>query len=717
MKYLAHINQNEKQSVIEHLENVAEIAANFCRMYNIPGIDIANYAKQVGKAHDIGKYSDKFQKKIQYNLDIKVDHSTAGARELCNLRMPEAAFAVAGHHGGLPNGMDDTGSNLIQRVQKRLLEKYDSYKNEIKLENAGSPQMKGFESAFFIRMLFSALVDADFLDTEKFMRVETVRRGGYDSLELLYKRTMKYIAPWRTVKKDIPEINKIRTGILECCIKKGKSKRGIFSLTVPTGGGKTVSSLAFAMEHAKTNKMDRIIYVIPYTSIIEQTVDQFRNILGNENVLAHYSDSLVKLENESANKDELLYEKHKLSTENWDTPVIVTTNVQFFESLFSNKTSKCRKLHNIANSVIIFDEAQMIPLNYLIPCTKAIRSLVSNYGVSAVLCTATQPVLGKWLQPLEVNEICENYIQLFQRLKRTTIKNRGNVSESQIVEIMAGNKQILTIVNTKKTAQSIYQQLPENGRFHLSTNMLPIHREQTILQVKQRLKEGKECRVIATSLVEAGVNIDFPVVMREVSGLDSVIQAAGRCNREGRLKTEDSIVWIFDLDKRKVPDIIAKNVALMEETMQKYQEYDDLDAMHYYFESLQMLDEESLDVNKVVARFETKIENMEYPFQWVGENFHIIGSETRMLIVPVDEKASELLDELQSRIDEQESFGSILRRLGIYSLNVHPNDYDNLVQDGRAYELLPGVSELQMMNLYTEDMGIKLDERCSGLMI
>lgn len=712
MKKIAHISGDKEQSLLEHLENVAEMMDKFCKSFDIPEINISKYAYQVGLSHDLGKYSEMFQRKIRNNLNIHVDHSTAGARELCRKRMPEASFAVAGHHGGIPNGRDDTEHDLITRVQRRNIEKYDVYMEEFNLESPGRPKLSGFESAFFIRMLFSALVDADFLDTENFMCSGSMVRGGYDSIDTLYKRTMEYIEPWLNIDMNAPEINKIRTGILKKCLDESGRKKGLFSLTVPTGGGKTISSLAFAMKHAKENGMERIIYVIPYTSIIEQNAEVFRKIVGDKNVLAHYGNAFIDLEK---NHKEF-YEKHKLSTENWDSPIIVTTNVQFFESLYSNKTSKCRKLHNIANSVIIFDEVQMIPLNYLVPCTRAIRSLIENYNVSAVLCTATQPALEEWMAPLSVYEICDNYTELFQKLSRTCIKKLGKLSEEELVDRMVSCNEVLTIVNTKKEAQQIYQGLPEEGRIHLSTNMLPAHRKHTIQVIRERLEKGEVCRVIATSLVEAGVDIDFPIVFREEAGLDSIIQAAGRCNREGRQSRDKSVVWVFQMEE-KVPDIIARNVSMMRETMQKYHEYDDLEAMRYYFSSLQMLDIGTLDTHKIVQGFEKGLNGIEMPFQAVSEIFHLIESDTRTLIVPNNQEASHLLDELHRRIETQENFRFLLRQLGNYSLNIYENEYEKMIEDGSAYELLEGVAVLQNISFYREDMGLCYEKGNGGMMI
>jgi CRISPR-associated endonuclease/helicase Cas3 len=626
-------------------------------------------------------------------------------------KMAAGSFAVAGHHGGIPNGWDTSEQNLMERVKKREIEPYGDYADEIKLEEVAEPGVSPFEFGFFTRMLFSSLVDADFLDTESFMSEGHIVRGDYDSVHELHAKLMDYIAPWRKVDENTPELNKIRTGILEQCLCMGNEGRGLYSLTVPTGGGKTVSSLAFALEHAKKNGMKRIIYVIPYTSIIEQTVGVFRDILGEQNVLAHYANSLLCSDNEQ--KD--YYEKHKLSIENWDAPVIVTTNVQFFESLYSNKVSKCRKLHNIANSVIIFDEVQMIPLKYLKPCAKAIQILVESYSASAVLCSATQPALEAWMRPLEVKEICPNHAELFQKLKRVNISDMGNVSEDELSEKMCGENQVLSIVNLRSAAQEIYQNLPEDGRFHLSTYMTPADRKETLRTIRKRLKDGLVCRIVSTSLVEAGVDLDFPSVLREMAGVDSIVQAAGRCNREGKRKVEESTVGVFRFSK--TPRMIEKNVSMTEETFQKYGEYDSLEAIHYYFSSLQHLDEDSLDQQHILESFEKPYQETKMPFKKIAENFHLIDSDTRMLIIPIEKKAAELVGELEQRIKNEESIKLVLQRLGEFSINVYENEYRAMLEDNSAYEVIDGIAVLQNLSLYTKQTGLSYFKGNPGILI
>ncbi|MFG6393689.1 MAG: CRISPR-associated helicase Cas3' [Lachnospiraceae bacterium] len=614
--------------------------------------------------------------------------------------MAAGAFAVAGHHGGLPNGSDTTSSNLLQRLKNKKIEPYECYADEIQIKPVPEPALEPFEESFFTRMVFSALVDGDFLDTEKFMSQDSVSRGGYEAIEVLYRKVMEYIKPWRESSGNVTGLNKIRTEILEQCIEAAKGDRGCYSLTVPTGGGKTISSLAFALQHAIHNGMERIIYVIPYTSIIEQNASVFQKILGVENVLAHYCNALA----DPDKQDSEIYERHKLSIENWDAPVIVTTNVQFFESLYSNKVSKCRKLHNIANSVIIFDEVQMIPLHAMMPCVKAVEMLLKSYQASVVLCTATQPAIEKWLKPYFVKEICQNHIEIFQKLKRTEIKNMGQVTEEDLLQKVNTEKQALIIVNTKAEAHKLYDMLEEEGRYHLSTYMRPADRKETLDTIRKKLVQGETCRVVSTSLVEAGVDIDLPLVFRENAGLDSIIQAAGRCNREGKRKADESIVWVFSLGK--VPRMLGKNVAITEETIEKYGVYDGTEPVKYYFETLQSLDKSLLDPYNITESFKKGLDGIKMPFKRIAEVFHMIDSDTRMLVIPIGTEACQLVEKLQYKVNNQENFRGILQKLGVYSVNLYEDEYNNLLNDGSSYEVAPGIAVLQNLQIYSADKGL-----------
>lgn len=711
---IAHISKDKReQPILDHLKGTADRASEFVKDYQIPGIeDVQQYAYVMGMAHDIGKYSVSFQRRIRGEVRY-VDHATAGAIELRNRKMLSASMAVAGHHGGLPNGNDTTDSCYLTRMKKEV-EDYSAFQKDQEIYGVKEGKCGNFEKSFSTRMLFSALVDADFLDTDLFMCEREVYSNDNIPISILYEKLEQYIAPWLDEQQEKSEINRLRTDILKRCRSVGKNKRGIFSLTVPTGGGKTIASLAFALAHAKENKMKRIIYVIPYTSIIEQTADVFRKILGEEVVLEHHCNALVEpLEDEedkviskSMEEQKKLFEKHKRATENWDAQVIVTTNVQFFESLYSNKVSRCRKLHNIANSVIVFDEAQMIPFPFFSPCVKAIELLVKQYKATAVLCTATQPAMERFLKKGFVKEIYPEYAELFQKLKRTTIKSAGMILTEKLVSEMERNEQVLVIVNKKKTAQDVFKSLPQEGSFHLSTYMTPNDRRRTIAAIRERLRCHQICRVVSTSLVEAGVDLDFPTVYREISGLDSIIQAAGRCNREGRRMADESIVWVFEFEDSRTNKMFQKNISIMEETVEKYCNYDAPETIHAYFETIQNLDEEALDQYHIVSGFEKGMDGITMPFAEVEKRFKLIDTNSHMLIIPIEEETKQLVDLLYMKVREGESLKELLRNVGKFSINVYEGEYKNLEDKGAVSEILPGVAVLQDLSIYDRKVGL-----------
>ena len=325
--------------------------------------------------------------------------------------------------------------------------------------------------------------------------------------------------------------------------------------------------------------MDRVIYVIPYTSIIEQNAAVFREILGDSNVLEHHS-NMDDFAAEGLEETEELKAMH-LAAENWDKPVIVTTNVQFFESLYGSRSSRCRKLHNIANSVIIFDEAQMLPTDYLKPCTAMIEELIANYRVSAVLCTATQPALRPFFpKERHITELCSRMEEQFRFFKRTTFSDLGTISESQLEEHLGAERKALCIVNTRRQAQELYKELKGEGVYHLSTSMYPSHRRRVLEEIKTCLDDGRKCLVISTSLVEAGVDLDFDTVYRELAGVDSMIQAAGRCNREGKRGARESRVFTFSLEGEKTSPGQAQQTSIAKSLLEEGMEISALSLIH-----------------------------------------------------------------------------------------------------------------------------------------
>ena len=589
--YLAHRAQDgREQSILEHNNHVAALCAAFAAPFGA-----GKLGRLLGLAHDIGKYSDAFQRRIR-GAPIRTDHSTAGAQEIVKYMGWLAAYCIAGHHGGLPDGGGKTDADSAPTLSGRLkrpVEPYGRFAQELCLERVQPARMPkvlgrgGFTMAFWTRMLFSCLVDADYLDTEEFMRGSPPPRGSSQTMEQLLDRLEKYVEKW---SRPQSELDRARCDILRACMDAGENQKpGLFTLTVPTGGGKTISSLAFALRHAVAHGKKRIVYVIPYTSIIEQTADTFRKVLGEDVVLEHHAN--VDFDDDESGLPDPEKVRKKLAAENWDLPVVVTTAVQFFESLFANKPSRCRKLHNLADSVIIFDEAQTLPLPYQLPCVRAIAELTVNYGASCVLCTATQPALGPLFTgiTLELNprEIAPEIPSLvFQRVQ---YKRLGQLSDEELAQRLDTHKQVLCIVSTRKQAQAVYSLLGKENSFHLSTLMTPEHRRAILAEVKKRLEAGLPCRVVSTSLIEAGVDVDFPVVYRAEAGLDSIVQAAGRCNREGKRPASDSCVYIFQPDSTystSLPHAMKRPLDVMRSVTRDCPALDAPETIERYFTAL-----------------------------------------------------------------------------------------------------------------------------------
>lgn len=704
MVYLAHINdEKQEQTLKEHLENTANLCGEFAESFGM-----YNWGYCCGLLHDIGKYSLEFQERIRGNGQ-RVDHSTAGAK-ICwekNGLYQFLSYCIAGHHTGLPDtgGSSDTGSSgtMYGRMGKKIKD-YRAYEKEISIPLLAPPPFQvskaesiGIVFSMMIRMLYSCLVDADYLDTESFMRSRQVVRDSGESIQVLCGKVEKYIAGWLE-NSDLENINGRRTEILKSCIEKGKEDKGFFRLTVPTGGGKTIASLAFALEHAEKHGMGRVIYVIPYTSIIEQNAKVFRDILGKENVLEDHC-------NVDYDSDEELKPLH-LAAENWDKPVIVTTNVQFFESLFANKTSKCRKLHNIANSVIIFDEAQMLPSDYLKPCIAVMEQLVRHYGSSIVLCTATQPALkGILSEDISVKELCPRMDEQFRFFKRGLIENLGRIDEKRLIKKLKTEHQALCILNTKKRAQRIYKEIRKEGVYHLSTSMYPLHRKRVMAEIKERLKSGEECIVISTSLVEAGVDLDFEKVYRQLSGVDSIIQAAGRCNREGKRAAENSVTYVFQFNEKEYIPGQRLQMEITECLLDEECHLEELDTIRRFFEMLYHFRGENLDRKDILKKFKAE----DLPFSTVSKEVKLIEENTKTIFIPKEDRAIEILNELKIKGITKK----IMREMGQYCVNVYENDFDKMSGAG----LLSSISEelkeeyfvLNDLGEYTEEVGLALN--------
>ncbi len=698
--YLAHISADgREQTVLEHLTETARLAKTFAAPFHGEA-----QAELAALAHDIGKYSDKFQGRLK-GKTYKVDHSTLGAFECLRRNQICAAFAVAGHHGGLPDGgtRDDhheEGTFLarMNRVNKGYLENADRWREEVTLPHLPPrPMTDPAGDMFYTRMLYSCLVDADFLDTEIFMS-GSQRPTHKADFEMLFNRLETYIEPWFP---PVGELNRQRCAILERCIREGEHQPpGLFTLTVPTGGGKTVSSLAFALAQAKAQGMTRIIYVIPYTSIIEQTADTFRQILGAENVLEHHSGILYDIKDEASSETIAMAK----ATENWDMPVVVTTAVQFFESLYACRSSKCRKLHNLAGSVIIFDEAQMLPIPYLRPCVYAISQLVQHFGASAVLCTATQPALEpifrQFLPGHTAVELCTTDVCNWDDFRRVSFRRAGALMWDELAEQLNGMEQVLCIVNSRRSAQELFQRLKGKGCYHLSTLMYPEHRRRQLDEIRYRLKHELPCRVVSTSLIEAGVDVDFPAVYREEAGLDSILQAAGRCNREGKRPISGSVVTVFK-GEGSTPPLFRTNIDAGQLIMDKFPDFASREAIHVYFsELLELKGPEAQDIHDILRLCREE----RFPFRVVDKEFRLIENDTRTVYIPLGEGA-----ELVERLRNGEFSRDLFRKIAQYGVAVYDRHFEQLEESG-VLEVLPGdVAVLNDIKLYSEATGLSME--------
>ncbi|MBE2271548.1 MAG: CRISPR-associated helicase Cas3', partial [Anaerolinea sp.] len=704
--FFAHRREGEDredwQPLIDHLRNTAEMARVFGE-----DASVADLAYIAGLIHDLGKYSAEFQKRLEGGP--RVDHSTAGAKELKALLKgaPQEVFAqllaypIMGHHTGLPdfgNETDLEGSTVCARLKSKLPD-YSGYKSELDVSALPFPQRLpfrplrlpiisgkppkdylGFSLSFLTRMVYSALVDADFQETETYMKGEKPR-GGHDDIPTLCKRLGAHLEQFENPTSDI---NRKRSETLQACIEKGKTEKpGFFSLTVPTGGGKTLASMAFALHHAAAHGLKRVIYVIPFTTIIEQNAQVFKGFLSDENVLEHHSNfdwEGKKRENPDDRTNSALA-KLKLAAENWDIPIVVTTNVQFFESLFANKSSRCRKLHNIAKSVIIFDEAQMLPREYMRPAMSAVWELVTNYGASAVFCTATQPGLERFLpEEAKPQELAPNPQELFNFYKRVEVKNLGTMTDDDLLARLDAHDQALCIVNTRRHASGLFGGLRGEGNFHLSTLMCPAHRREKLKEIEQRLKDKQPCRVVSTTVMEAGIDVDFPVGYRALSGLDSINQAAGRINRE--MKRGVSEMFVFEPKSefvKRMPAYLKQSAEVARMVLRDHATAPiSIPAIEAFFAQLYNLQDPniSFDYKSIMDCFDSH--DGRFKFETAAREFQIIEDETETVIIPFDKEAERLIEELKYT----EYPWYTLRKLQPYAVSIYAGEFDRLSAKG-----------------------------------
>ncbi|MDF1481830.1 CRISPR-associated helicase Cas3' [Extensimonas sp. H3M7-6] len=719
-----------------HLCAVAALAAQFASSYG------ADWARLAGLWHDLGKYRPGFQRYLRAasgaeaeNAHIeggagRVSHSTAGALLACERFGTTGrvlAYLIASHHAGLYDWNSDAGSLEARLASEgsriELAEALAAAPPEILDHGGFDPNLRAIPGssagfALWLRMLFSALVDADFLDTEAFMdEGKTAARGAWPELAALRTAFDAHMAELAAAAPDTP-VNRLRACILAQCRAKAAEKPGHFSLTVPTGGGKTLAAMAFAFDHALTHGQRRVIYVIPYTSIIEQTADVFRGIFG-EAVVEHHSNAESDPGRESL--------RSRLACENWDAPIVVTTSVQFFESLFAARTSRCRKLHHIAGSVVVLDEAQLLPPEFLKPILGVLNLLTRHYGVTVVLSTATQPALARqeYFDPQktihgldEARELMqggphvETPDELYRDLKRVNVRLPADWQQrttwQDLAAELAAHESVLAIVNTRRHAAALHALLPKDT-LHLSALMCGAHRADVIAAIKTRLKTGAPTRVVSTQLVEAGVDLDFPVVYRALAGLDSIAQAAGRCNREGRLPGLGEVV-VFVPPDAAPPGLLAKGEGacrsvlhghqgdpLARELFERYfrQLYYQCDLDKHGIEKLLAVDGKTLAVN----------------FRSAADRFRLIDDADQASVIvlyrgPDGQDATVDLRLAQLRKGGAERW--LLRALQRYTVSIHQRDARRLLAQGDIEELLPGLFVQVGDVLYDAVLGLRV---------
>jgi len=731
MDFYAHSGRgpgkSDWQTLKEHLIAVARMAGEKARPF---GLERAAFI--AGLFHDLGKYNPAFQRRLDGAREA-VDHSTAGAQVLRDLaKGSDAAMAqvigygILGHHAGLPDRLDGPGTFDHRMKQPQAID--PAWMDELQAEISGLvPEMiqrfpadrvgHAFSWAFMGRMLFSALVDADFADTEKFyvtLGEKEADRNWPALSALIDDFVARFDAHMNSLSGREGALNSLRREVLTHVRAGAGREPGLFTLTVPTGGGKTLASLGFALDHALRHGHRRIIYAIPFTSIIDQTAEIFRSVLGEDNVLEHHS----SIEEEAFEaKQRERKDKLKLAMEDWAAPVIVTTTVQLFDSLFTARPSRARKLHNIAGSILVLDEAQTLPKALLMPIMRALEELARNYGCTVVLCTATQPALGKRPElpgglPLEGRELAPDPADLAAKLARTRIIHAGDMDDAALLDAFAGHNQALVIVNSRRHALELYRQATDaglEGLVHLTTRQYAAHRRRILADVRDRLKDGRPCRLIATSLIEAGVDVDFPVAWRAEAGLDQIIQAAGRVNREGGRSRESSIVTVFNPPAHRPPVEIRGLIGDMKRIIDKHADLTSLAAVEDYFGEVYWRMGEGMDGKKILGRFELSGRTgCHFDYRTVGQDFRMIESELAPVIVVLDDEAKEAVDQLEI---EAIPSGLLARKLQSSVVQVPPKARDLLIRNGHAAFVAPQwrgdqFAVLQTASLYHADVGL-----------
>lgn len=715
-KYKSHIRKDIEgnieaiQSNEEHSLGVAELARKFASEFGM-----GDFGYVMGLLHDKGKEKDEFQEYIQdvnnipghkkYTQEGKAHAYVGGlmAKKYMPMIAPLIENPIMGHHRGLYD-FPDLEKEEVKSIPAGLMPIALQRPSMPSWFTSGILQEKDFHH--IERILYSCLVDADFLDTERFMQSQQYKlRGDKASLSDLMPLLNTCLANFGEPKT---EVNKIRRDVQKVCLDRAKDTPGFYSLTVPTGGGKTLSSLVWAINHAIQHEKKRIIIAIPYTSIIVQTAGILRNIFGEENVLEHHSNIVIE-----DKKDQDLSSQLRLATENWDYPIIVTTNVQLFESMMSSHSSSCRKLHNISNSVLILDEVQTLPTDFLQPIVDSLDTYQRLFGVSVLFTTASQPVLvgdhqgtspSVLLKGLkEIREIIPEGWNLHDKLRRVRLSiDSTPQTYDSIAAQLAQYDRVLCIVNTRRDAKELFDRLPNEGVcIHLSRMMCPSHVSKKIQEMKEALSNpcNKVVRVISTQLIEAGVDIDFPVVFRQEAGLDSILQAAGRCNREG--KNGLCTTYVFSLaGEHPLPKGFISQCNNARRNMAGEYDWFSPMAMTDYF----------IQLYSRIQNFDKK--GMKYylyncrqlMMETAANEFKLIDDTTIPVIVNWENSLS-LVERLKS---EGPSY-TLIKQLSQYSVNLRKRDFDEMLNNGLIDEIITGFYVTNCESQYHNNIGLLTD--------
>ncbi len=719
-------DQKDWQILPDHLLAVAKMASDFAAPFGL-----GHMAAAAGLFHDLGKYDPAFQRKLLGDVN-RVDHSTAGAVVLLEkLRGQDAipaqmiAYAILGHHAGLPDFATPEASSLRRR-QDRYKDRLDPvWERQVVapaadlggellalIGRAGKASSLGFDVAVATRLLFSCLVDADYRDTEAFYTKAEGRDAdrNWPSLAQVLPRMIADFDSYMSALSGSGGVNQLRRDILAHVRGRAALSPGLFTLTVPTGGGKTLASLGFALDHAMLHGHSRIIYAIPFTSIIDQTAAIFREVLGAQNVLEHHSG--IEDEKDYEGRDKL-----RLAMEDWAAPVVVTTNVQLFESLFAARPGRARKLHNIAGSIIILDEAQTIPRPLLMPCLRMLDSLARLFGCSIVLCTATQPAVDeanlKGGLPLAGRELAPDPVLMARLLRRTRITHGGVMDSASLARALQSARQGLIVVNSRVHALDLWKEFKGmEGLFHLSTRQYAAHRRRILAVIRKRLTDGVPCRVISTSLIEAGVDVSFSCAWRAEAGLDQIVQVAGRVNRNGEMLPELGQVTVFTPVGYAPPVEISGLIGDMERMREHFDDLQAPEAIAAYFREVYWRLDERLDRERIVGQFRVHGNQTDFNFRSVAEQFRMIESGMVPVVIPRDDEAIRAVDQLGY---PNVPSGKIARALQTHIVTVPPKARARMLACGKGEFVRPDLRAdqffvLRDMSLYHEETGLHWED-------